>query len=152
MTSVTARSDTWPSLPLAEWGDTCTTLHRWTQIVGKVRLAQSPWINHSWAVTLYVTARGLTTSPAWYGDRTFQIDLDFQNHRVEIQTSDGGRAGFALAPQSVASFYRRLMDEMSALDLHVKIVTKPNEVPDPIRFDQDEVHCSYDAEYANRFW
>jgi Family of unknown function (DUF5996) len=152
MTSVIARSDAWPSLPLAEWSDTCATLHRWTQIVGKVRLAQSPWINHSWSVTLYVTARGLTTSAAWYGDRTFQIDLDFQDHRVAILTSDGGRAGFALEPQSVASFYRRLMEEMKKVDLHVKIVPKPNEVPDPIPFDQDEVHCAYEAEYANRFW
>lgn len=152
MTSPTTRPGAWPSLPLAEWSDTCATLHRWTQIVGKVRLAQSPWINHSWSVTLYVTARGLTTSPAWHGDRTFQIDLDFQDHRVVIQTGDGGRGGFALGPQSVASFYRRLMEEMNKLDLHVKIVTKPNEVPDPIPFDQDEVHCSYDAEYANRFW
>lgn len=152
MTSATIRPGAWPSLPLAEWSDTCATLHRWTQIVGKVRLEQSPWINHSWSVTLYVTARGLTTSPTWYGDRTFQIDFDFQDHRVVIQTSDGGSAGLALEPQSVASFYRRLMEEMHKLDLHVRIVTKPNEVPDAIRFDQDEVHCSYDAEYANRFW
>jgi hypothetical protein len=153
MTSATgSRSDAWPSLPLAEWSDTCATLHRWTQIVGKVRLAQSPWVNHSWAVTLYVTARGLTTSTAWYGDRAFQIDFDFLDHRLVIQTSDGRQGGFKLEPQSVASFYRRVMDELKTLDLRVQIVPKPNEVADPIPFDQDEVHCAYDAEYANRFW
>jgi hypothetical protein len=124
----------------------------WTQIVGKIRLAQSPWINHSWHVTLYVTTRGLTTSPIPYGNRTFQIDFDFINHQVTIQSSDGGMAGFSLQPQSVAAFYGRLKDEMAKLDLHVNINQKPNEIPDPIPFDQDETHKAYDQVYANRFW
>ena len=102
----------WPSLPLEAWADTAATLHLWTQIVGKVRLAQSPWVNHSWHVTLYVTPRGLTTSPIPHGVRTFQIDFDFVAHRLVVQSSDGATSGFALEPQSVATFYNRLMEEM----------------------------------------
>ena len=142
----------WPSLPLADWIDTYATLHLWTQIVGKVRLAQSPWLNHSWHVTLYVTATGLTTSFIPYGARAFQIDLDFVEHQLLVRTSDGGRGGFALEPQSVATFYRRLMEEMRALELRVTIDRRPNEIPDAIRFDADEVHRAYDRDYANRFW
>ena len=147
-----SNAEAWPSLPLEAWSDTCATLHMWTQIVGKIRLAQSPWINHSWHVTLYVTTRGLTTSPIPYGNRTFQIDFDFIGHEVKIQSSDGGVAGFSLQPQSVAAFYRRLQSEMGKLDLHVNINEKPNEIPDPIPFDQDETHKAYDPVYANRFW
>ena len=147
-----SRLEAWPSLPLEAWSETCATLHMWMQIVGKVRLAQCPWVNHSWHVTLYVTARGLTTSPIPYGTRTFQIDFDFIDHRLTVQSSDGGLGGFPLQPQSVAVFYRRLMEEMGKLDLHVDIHKKPNEVPDPIPFDQDESHAAYDREYANRFW
>src|SRR6185503_1075064 len=132
--------------------DTYATLHMWTQIVGKVRLARSPWTNHSWHVTLYVTARGLTTSPIPYGSRTFEIEFDFVSHRLTVQSSDGRTGGFALEPQSVATFYGRLMGEMAKLDLHVDIHRRPNEVPHSIRFDEDEVHCAYDAEYATRFW
>jgi Family of unknown function (DUF5996) len=150
--SNTSNAEAWPSLPLEAWSDTCATLHMWTQIVGKIRLAQSPWINHSWHVTLYVTSRGLTTSPIPYGNRTFQIDFDFINHQITIQSSDGGMAGFSLQPQSVAAFYGRLKDEMAKLDLHVNINQKPNEIPDPIPFDQDETHKAYDQVYANRFW
>ena len=150
--SASSRSQAWPSLPLEAWSDTCATLHMWTQIVGKIRLAQSPWINHSWHVTLYLTTRGLSTSPIPYGTRTFQVDFDFIGHQVVVQTSDGGVAGFSLQPQSVAVFYRRLMEEMAGLDLRVDIHKRPNEVPDPIRFDQDETHRAYDREYANRFW
>jgi hypothetical protein len=142
----------WPSLPLAEWRDTCATLHLWMQIVGKVRLAQTAWTNHSWHVTLYVTARGLTTSPIPYGDRTFEIDFDFVDHRLDVRSSDGRAAGFALEPQTVAAFYARLQERMAALDLRVKIYAKPNEVEDPIPFADDIVHRSYDPEYANRFW
>ncbi len=142
----------WPSLPLEDWAETYATLHLWTQIVGKVRLAQSPWINHAWHVTLYVTARGLTTSPVPHGDRTFQIDFDFIAQRVIVEASDGGVGGFALEPQSVAEFYARLMAELGKLGLHVDIYRLPNEVEDPIRFDQDEVHRAYDAEHAHRFW
>ena len=144
--------EAWPSLPLEAWSDTCATLHRWLQIVGKIRLAQMPWTNHSWHVTLYVTSRGLTTTAIPYGTRTFEIHFDFIGHRVGIGTSDGGIAGFALEPQSVAHFYRRLMEEMARLDLHVKIHTRPNEVPDAIPLDQDETHHAYDPEYVNRFW
>ena len=147
-----SNAEAWPSLPLEAWSDTCATLHMWTQIVGKIRLAQSPWINHSWHVTLYVTTRGLTTSPIPYGNRTFQIDFDFIGHEVKIQSSDGGVAGFSLQPQSVAAFYGRLQSEMGKLDLHVNINGKPNEIPDPIPFDQDETHKAYDPVYANRFW
>ena len=150
--SNTPNAEAWPSLPLEAWSDTCATLHMWTQIVGKIRLAQSPWINHSWHVTLYVTSRGLTTSPIPYGNRTFQIDFDFINHQITIQSSDGGMAGFSLQPQSVAAFYGRLKDEMAKLDLHVNINQKPNEIPDSIPFDQDETHKAYDQVYANRFW
>lgn len=144
--------EAWPSLPFEAWSETCATLHRWTQIVGKVRLRQSPWVNHGWHVTLYVTATGLTTSSIQYGNRTFQIDFDFVKHRLALHSSDGGTAGFSLAPQSVATFYTRLMQEMAKLELHVKINAKPNEVNDAIRFDQDETNRAYDFEYANRFW
>jgi hypothetical protein len=124
----------------------------WTQIVGKVRLARSPWTNHSWHVTLYVTARGLTTSPVPYGVRTFQIDFDFISHQLTVQSSDGLSGRVVLQPQSVATFYASLMAEMEKLDLHVDINRTPNEVADPIPFEEDETHRAYDAEYANRFW
>lgn len=130
--SVASPPGAWPSLPLAEWADTYATLHLWTQIVGKIRLAQSPWVNHSWHVALYVTATGLTTSSIPYGDRAFQIDFDFVDHVLRVRTSDGGRAGFALEPQSVATFHRRLFAELSRLDLRVEIHGKPNEIPDAI--------------------
>lgn len=142
----------WPSLPLESWSDTCATLHMWTQIAGKIRLAQSPWVNHSWQTTLYVTCRGLTTSPIPYGTRTFQIDFDFIDHRLTVQDCDGRSGAFALEPQSVAAFYQRLMEEMGRLDLLVHIHKKPNEVPEPIRFDLDETHKAYDREHAHRFW
>lgn len=146
------RTETWPSLPLEAWSETCATLHLWTQVVGKIRLAQSPWVNHSWHVTLYVTARGLTTTPIPYGTRTFQIDFDFIAHRLTIQASDGSTGGFPLQPQSVAGFYKRLMEEMGKLRLHVDLRAIPCEVADPLPFDQDETHCAYDKEYAARFW
>jgi hypothetical protein len=146
------REEIWPSLPLESWSDTCATLHMWIQIVGKIRLAQSPWLNHSWHATLYVTSRGLTTSPIPHGDRTFQIDFDFIAHQLIIETSDGRTGTLPLEPQSVAAFYRRLMDEMAKLDLHVDINGKPNEVPTPIDFDKDEIHKAYDRDSANRFW
>ncbi len=147
-----SRLDLWPSLPLEAWRETYATLHLWMQIVGKVRLAQSPWLNHSWHATLYVTATGLTTSPIPYRHRTFQIDFDFLKHHLAVRSSDGGSAGLALEPQSVATFYRRLMEEMGTLDLRVHIHGKPSEIADVVRFDRDEVHRAYDPEYANRFW
>jgi Family of unknown function (DUF5996) len=150
--SVPAAVDAWPDLPLEAWSDTYATLHRWLQIVGKIRHAQGPPLNHSWGDTLYVTARGLTTSPMPHGNRTFEIELDFVDHRLIIQSSDG-RSGFVeLRPQSVAAFYRELFEELRRLRLEVRIYGRPNEVADPIPFAEDETHASYDAEYANRFW
>src|SRR5258707_5993980 len=146
------RDKFWPSLPFAEWKDTCATLHMWTQIVGKVRLTQTPWTNHSWHVTLYVTSTGLTTSPIPYGTRTFEIVFDFVADELRILTSDGGRGRVPLEPQSVATFYRRLMEAMAALGLRVAIYAKPNEVAEVIPFAEDEVHRAYDRDYANRFW
>jgi hypothetical protein len=134
------------------WKDTYATLHMWTQIVGKIRLAQTPWINHSWHVTLYATARGLTTSPIPHGARAFQIDFDFIDHRLLIQTNDGAVKTMALQPRSVADFYQELFSNLHQLGLDVKIRTTPNEIVDAIPFDKDHVHASYDAEYANRFW
>ena len=124
----------------------------WMQIVGKVRLIQSPWTNHSWHVTLYVTGRGLTTSPIPYGTRTFQIDFDFVDHQLLLESSDGRRSSFPLEPQSVAAFYRRVMEALTALDLQVQIHKRPNEVPDAVPFDRNETQHAYDREYANRFW
>lgn len=152
MKSTGSRDEVWPSLPLEAWSDTHATLHLWTQIVGKIRLAQSPWVNHSWHVTLYVTPRGLTTSAIPYGARGFRIDFDFIGHELSIQASDGAAARLPLEPQSVATFYRRVMEQMRRLDLHVKIHRKPNEVPEAIPFDEDETHAAYDREYAQRFW
>jgi hypothetical protein len=153
-TTAVSRSnlEAWPSLPFEAWSETCATLHMWTQIVGKIRMVQSPWVNHSWHVTLYVTAIGLTTSAIPHGDRTFQIDFDFVKHNLAVTTGDGAVGGFALEPQSVAAFYARLMQVLSKLGLPVKIYPKPNEVADAVHFDKDEAHCAYDREYANRFW
>ena len=109
--------ETWPSLPLEAWSDTCATLHLWSQIVGKVRLAQTPWVNHGWHATLYVTARGLTTSPIPHGSRTFEMEFDFIAHQLAIRASDGGLGGFALEPMSVAAFYARLLEQLSNLGL-----------------------------------
>jgi len=150
--STGVRDEIWPSLPLESWSGTLATLHMWIQIIGKIRLAQSPWVNHSWHTTLYLTSRGLTTSPIPYRARTFQIDFDFLTHELIVQASDGRVSTLPLEPQSVAAFYCRLTAEMERLDLTVKIDMKPNEVPEPIRFDQDEVHNAYDRVYAHRFW
>ena len=145
-------SDIWPALPFAEWKDTAATLHMWTQIAGKIRLVQSPWTNHSWHVTLYVTSRGLTTSPIPHGTDTFEIRFDFIDHQLCILKSDGATKTLKLQPQSVATFYTAVMKALDELKLPVKIDILPNEIPDPIPFDQDEKHCAYDSEYANRFW
>ncbi|HEX3500842.1 MAG TPA: DUF5996 family protein [Stellaceae bacterium] len=125
-------TDPWPSLPLAEWQETYATLHLWTQVVGKIRLAQAPMINHWWQVPLYVTARGLTTSPMPYGARSFQIDFDFVDHRLVIACSDGTMAGFALAPCSVAAFYHEVMAQLATLGIDIAIWTMPVEIPDAI--------------------
>jgi hypothetical protein len=145
-------SNAWPALPSAEWQDTATTLHMWTQIVGKIRLTLSPWTNHSWHVTFYVTSRGLTTSPIPHGQRTFEINFDFIDHLLRIDTSDGEQRTVELKPRSVADFYRAVMKTLDELHLPVTINKMPNEIQDPIPFDEDEEHRSYDREYANRFW
>ncbi len=142
----------WPELPTAAWRETYATLHLWTQIVGKIRLARAPWLNHSWHVTLYVTARGLTTSPVPDGIRTFQIDFDFIDHLVRISTSDGAARQFALSGKSVASFYAAAMADLAELGIHIVIDEMPNELPEPIRFSQDNRHASYDPDAVRRFF
>ena len=142
----------WPELPTALWRDTYHTLHLWTQIVGKIRFARSPWLNHSWHVALYVTARGLSTSPIPDGGRAFQIDFDFIAHQLEISTSDGGQRQFALAGQSVASFYEAVMAALGELGIDVAIDEMPNELPEPIKFSQDRRHASYDPDAVGRFF
>jgi hypothetical protein len=149
---VNGASNSWPALPFAEWKDTAITLHMWTQIVGKIRLTLTPWTNHSWHVTLYVTSRGLTTSPIPHGVCTFEIQFDFIDHQLLVDKSDGARRKLELKPQSVAEFYRTLMRILKDLDLPVTINTTPNEIENPIPLDRDEEHHFYDREYANRFW
>ena len=144
--------DSWPDLPYPAWRETCTTLHLWTQIVGKIRLARTPWLNHSWHVALYVTARGLTTTPIPDKDRVFQIDVDFLDHVLNIETSDGARRPLPLRAQPVADFYAAVMAALADLGIRVHISEMPNELPDPIRFSEDRVHAAYDPEYAQRFW
>jgi hypothetical protein len=142
----------WPALPLEAWQDTYATLHLWTQIVGKVRLAQTPWINHSWHVALYVTPCGLSTASIPWGERSFQIDFDFLSHRLVIQASDGGHRELPLRPQTVADFYAALAGALRELGIPVRIHGSPNEIPDPIPFAEDRQHRAYDGEYAQRFW
>ncbi|HET7219127.1 MAG TPA: DUF5996 family protein [Vicinamibacterales bacterium] len=152
MVDKSTREYTWPALPLEAWADTNATLHMWTQIVGKIRLRESPLINHSWSSTFYVTPRGLTTGTIPHGFRTYQLTFDFIDHALVVEVSDGQRGRVPLEPQTVAAFYRRVMDTLHALGIDVRIHGRPNEVPDPIPFDRDEVHRAYDAEYAHRFW
>jgi len=149
---MTDRAEAWPSLPLAEWQDTAATLQLWTQLVGKIRLALAPMINHWWQVPLYVTARGLTTAAMPYGNRSLQIDFDFIDHRLIIACSDGAGGGFALVPRSVAEFHRLVMAELKRLGIAVRIWTMPVEIPGAIPFEADQVHKSYDRDFANRFW
>ena len=161
MTQSTVRSDArhsahspqaWPDLPLAAWQDTYATLHMWTQIVGKIRLQQCSPVNHWWHVPLYVTARGLTTSPMPYRAQTYEIIFDFLAHELQIDTSWGARRAIKLRSQSVAAFYRETVDALRQLGITVSIWATPVEVPDPIPFAQDEVHAAYEPEYAQRFW
>jgi hypothetical protein len=152
-TGTTAIRDlTWPTLPLVEWKETFATLHMWTQIVGKVRMALSPHLNHWWEVPLYVSAVGLTTSPIPYGAGIFEIEFDFIDHRLDILTSWGERRSMWLASRSVADFYHEFMEMLQSLGIKVLIWPMPVEVSDPIRFDQDHTHATYDPEYAQRFW
>lgn len=145
-------SEVWPELNYADWKETCATLHMWLQIVGKIRLTLTPWTNHSWHVTLYVTSRGLTTSPIPHGPDTFEIRFDFIDHQLRILKSDGVERSIELKPRSVANFYKAVMTALDELGLPVKIDVLPNEIANPIPFDRDEQHRSYDPEYANRFW
>src|SRR5882762_1044056 len=147
-----ADRDLWPELPLEAWGGTYRTLHMWSQIVGKIRLALSPKTNHWWGVPLYVNAIGLTTSPIPYAGGVFEIQFDFIHHQLVIQTSHATSKTIALAPGSVADFYREFMGTLASLGIVVKIWKMPCEIPDPIPFDQDTQPASYDAEYAHRFW
>ena len=144
--------DSWPALPLEAWQDTYATLHMWTQIVGKVRLALSPRVNHWWGVALYVNSRGLTTSPIPYADGIFEVQFDFIEHTLAIQTSWGASKTLALKAQSVADFYAEFMTALRLLGIGVKIWSMPCEVPNPVRFEMDSQHASYDPEYAHRFW
>jgi uncharacterized protein DUF5996 len=142
----------WPALPYAAWKDTYATLHLWTQIVGKIRLAQTPWLNHSWHVTLYVSPRGLTTSPIPYGTRTFELEFDFSKHVLQVSTDDGSYREIALSPRSVAEFYADVRRALSETGIDVHIYEMPNEIADPIRFSEDHLHGSYDPAYTQRFW
>jgi hypothetical protein len=144
--------EAWPELPYGAWKDTCATLHLWTQVVGKIRLACTPWLNHSWHVPLYVTARGLTTSPIPYQDRTFTIDFDFVRHTLDIAVSDGGHKEIALEPRTVADFYALTMAALAELRIPVRVTELPSEIADAIPFGRDRTHGAYDADYARRFW
>jgi len=147
-----SESAAWAALPLNDWKSTYETLHMWTQIAGKVRKTLTPLINHWWNVTLYVTSRGLTTSPIPYGDETFEIAFDFIDHKLYISVSNGSIKRLNLEPKSVAAFYRELMGALHSLGIDVEIHAIPDEVANPIPFAEDETHHSYDPEYANRFW
>jgi hypothetical protein len=152
MTQTGTAEHAWPALPFIGWQDTCATLHMWTQVVGKIRLALEPMVNHWWQVPLYVTASGLTTSPIPWKARSFQIDFDFCRHVLVITTSDPQRREFALAPYSVAEFYDKTMSALRGLEIDVAIWTMPVEVADAVPFELDRDHKSYDANAAQRFW
>lgn len=142
----------WPPLPLDDWQDTYAMPHLWTQIVGKIRLVQTPWINHSWHVPLYLTARGLTTGTIPSAEQIFQIDFDFFDHQLRIATSEGRVETVELRPRSVADFYRAVMAALADLNIAVRIHTTPNEIPDAIPFERDDTHAAYDGEAAQRCW
>jgi hypothetical protein len=147
-----SKDEAWPDLPYSAWKDTRDTLHLWTQVVGKIRLALTPWLNHSWHVPLYVTARGLTTSPIPYGHRSFDIAFDFNEHLLDITTSDGYRNQIALHRRTVAEFYAAVVAALRQSGIHVEINDFPCEIPGAIPFSRDGTHAAYDAEYAQRFW
>jgi hypothetical protein len=151
-TIVLPRTDVWPALPYEEWKETLETLQLWMQVVGKVRMALTPAVNHWWHVPLYVTARGLTTTPITYGARGFEIDFDFIDHRLLIHACEGHVRTIALRPRTVAYFHAAVMRALEELGIDVRINTLPQEVPDPIPFEEDAVHAAYDAEAAHRFW
>ena len=142
----------WPGLSLVSWSESCETLHRWTQIVGKVRMKLTPLVNHWWNVTLYVTSRGLTTSPIPYGTRTFDIAFDFQQHLLLIECSDGRTEALKLAPMAVSDFYDEFMSRLRQLDIAVHIWTMPVEIENAVPFEEDRAHAQYDPIYVKRFW
>src|SRR5689334_7919244 len=152
MSAMNRATDLWPSLPLSEWRDTCETLHLWTQVIGKLRIAVTPWLNHSWHVPLYLTARGLTTSPIYADGRALDVEFDFIDHQLRMRSSDGRSAELALAPRTVSEFYARVMSMFADLGFTIAIDRMPNEIPDAVPFDRDTAHSAYDAGYANRFW
>jgi hypothetical protein len=145
-------SSLWPELAYEGSQETRDTLHLWTQIIGKIRLMQTPWLNHSWHVPLYVTSKGLTTSPIPYGSRSFDIQFDFVEQVLEITVSDGGVRRLALRPQSVADFYGAVMAALADLGIPVIINEKPCEIPAATAFSQDRIHAAYDPDYARRLW
>jgi hypothetical protein len=145
-------NETWPALHYDEWEGTYATLHMWSQVIGKIALAQAPPINHSWGVSLEVTSRGLATHTLPHGTRSFTMTFDFVDHQLVVDTSDGHRRTLPLEPRSVADFYRDVMAMMGEMALPVKIWSMPVEIPSPLRFEQDTIHHSYDREHANRFW
>jgi hypothetical protein len=147
-----AAEDAWPAIPVADWQDTRDTLHLWTQIVGKVRMVNTPLINHWWNITYYITDRGLTTSLIPYGNRGFQVDFDFTAHQLVITTTDGVERTMRLEPRSVADFYAEFMATLDELGLRTRIWTMPVEIPDAIPFEEDDEHASYDADRAHAFW
>ena len=145
-------SNAWPALPYEGWKDTYATLHMWSQVVGKVALAQAPPLNHSWAIALRVTARGLATRVLPHGQQAFTIEFDLVDHQLVIARTDGARRVFKLVPRTVAAFYDKVMALLRELDLPVRIWSMPVEIEAPIRFEDDTVHHAYDADAANRFW
>ena len=147
-----AASEIWPALPLADWGPTYHNLHMWSQIVGKVRMALTPRINHWWNVPLYVTARGLTTSPIPYAGEEFEICFDFIDHKLIVDRCDGGEESLALVPRTVAEFYQEFMAMLHGMGIDVKIYPKPVEVANPIPFAEDRLYKAYDADAAYRCW
>lgn len=145
-------STPWPDLPFEDWSDTRETLHLWTQIVGKIRMVQSPWINHSWSVPLYISANGLRTSLVPYGGEGFELAFDLVRHRLELTTTRGDHRTIGLVDQSVAEFYAGVIDAMNEVKMGVSINTTPNEVPEAIPFEQDTIHHTYKPEHAHALW
>ncbi len=152
MGAISSNPGGWPALPYAEWQETCAALHRFIQVVGKVRLAVTPWLNHSWHATLYVTARGLTTSTLYTPRHTFQIDFDFVDHVVEVRTNRPALWRAPLKAGSVAEFRKQLMEGLHKLELDVQVSDEPNEIPGALPFSKDTALRPYDAAYAERFW
>jgi hypothetical protein len=146
------KNSNWPAIPYADWRDTAQTLHMWTQIIGKIRMVQSPWLNHAWHVTLYVTPRGMTTGTIPHGVRTFCINFDCIDHQLIIESCEGEVERLPLIPQDTADFYQAVMTALDKMSLSVTINTKPNEVEEAIPFPEDRTHSAYDAEAVNRFW